>query len=83
MNLDQLKQDLKNYYYTPGLTFELTTDLEEATIVAVSGYEGTAKNLILPKLYEVEEDVSFSVRMIANEAFKQLDVESVTSSWAL
>jgi len=70
--------DLKNYYYTPGLTFELTTDLEETTIVAVSGYEGTAKNLILPKLYEVEEDVSFSVRMIANQAFKELDVESVS-----
>ncbi len=69
--------DLKNYYYTPGLTFELTTDLEETTIVAVSGYNGTAKNLILPKLYEVEEGVSFSVRMIADEAFKELDIEKV------
>lgn len=69
--------ELKNYYYTPGLTFEITTDLEETAIVAVSGFDGTAKNLILPKLYEVEEDVSLSVRMIADEAFKELDIENV------
>ena len=43
---------LKNYYYTPGLTFEVVEDLLGETIVAVTGYTGEVTKVIVPKFYE-------------------------------
>ena len=71
---------LKNYYYTPGLTFEVAEDLVGETIVAVTGYTGEATKVIVPKFYETQTVLDCPVRMIAQNCFKDADVQSVSYS---
>ena len=71
---------LKTYYYTPGLTFAVATDLQEATIASVTGYSGTATKLILPKIYKFDESTEHPVRMIAQNCFNNSDVTNVNYS---
>lgn len=72
--------NLKKYYYTAGLTFGQGVDTESNNVATIASYFGQDENVIIPLYYEVEEGTELPVRIIAENAFKNTGVKSLTQN---
>ena len=64
--------NLNKYYFSDGLNYEFGTEN-----VKITGYTGSRKNVIIPKVIKGDGDIDYPVTEIAESAFADCDINKV------